>query len=130
MKIRQGFVSNSSSSSFVVRGLRMKIKDLAKQLDIDPNKGDLFNKVYNKFGYAYGKEKVVLESTRYYFSDEDANSADVIVGVTMVDLNDGVVGIIPDVSDLEMRQKIENKIGSIGKAKLQTFIQFVSNDNY
>jgi len=49
MKIRQGFVSNSSSSSFVLVGCQMSDEALAKALNVDTddlydimNGGDLF----------------------------------------------------------------------------------------
>ena len=35
MKIRQGFVSNSSSSSFVVRGVKIPTKEVIKIFNID-----------------------------------------------------------------------------------------------
>lgn len=49
MKIRLGFVSNSSSSSFFGLGLKIDL----------PNDDDLMNKVYRRFAY---KNKTLLRS--------------------------------------------------------------------
>jgi len=132
MKVRSGFVSNSSSSSFIIRGVKLKINNVAKRLGVDPNVAELHEKIYDKFGYSHGIGKVAMESTRCYFDDDGRtyNTADVIVGVRIVDLDDGEVGVIPDPDDSKIRQKIEKKIGSIGDKKLKTYIQFVSNDNF
>lgn len=127
MKIRSGFVSNSSSSSFVIRGAKFKIDDIAKRLGINPNTSDLYEELTCKF--TYGNGKVGIKSTRYYFDTNSGNKEDVIVGVRIADLDDGVVSVIPDVDDIKVKQKIENKIGPINQ-KLKTYIQFVSNDNF
>lgn len=126
MKIRNGFVSNSSSSSFVIRGVKLKIADLAKRLGESPTQTDLFEALSNKFGY--GKGKVNIESTRYYFGGDDCNTADVIVGVLLTDLSDGEVVEIKDPNDTSIKPKIENVIGKVGK--LKTYAQFIGNDNF
>lgn len=131
MKVRNGFVSNSSSSSFVVRGVKLKIDKLAKRLEIDPLAPSLFYKICGKIGCSWGNGKVVVESTKSYFNrNEDIDNMDVIVGVQLVDLDDGVPKVLLDIDDTKIRQRIEKKIGSIEKEKLQTYAQYISNDNF
>jgi len=125
MKIRTGFVSNSSSSSFVLRGVKMKISALAKIFNEDTAQDNLFDKLYDHFGYSGA---VKLESTRQYFDGEDCNTADVIVGVKLITLEDGEVTELKDPNDVKTKEKIEKKIGKV--SKLKTYIQYVSNDNY
>lgn len=125
MKIRNGFVSNSSSSSFVIRGIKMKEKELAKICGIDENADDLFDELYNYFGYGKG---VQIQSTRDFF---DGNSTgEVIIGVDLANLDDGVVKALPEPDDVKIKDKIEKKLGTKINSALRTYIQFVSNDNY
>lgn len=126
MKIRNGFVSNSSSSSFVIRGVKLKIVDVAKRLKEDPTQDDLFDVLSDRFDY--GKGKVNCESARCFFDGESHNTADVIVGVQVADLDDGNVVEIKDPDDIRIRKKIEGKVGKIGN--LKTYAQYISNDNY
>lgn len=105
----------------------MPIADLAKRLGI-PNQGDVFEDLYGVFGYG---KKVQVETTKGYFDNSgDANTADVIVGVSLTNLDDGEVSALKDILDASVQKDIEAKIGPIGKLKLKTFVQFVSNDNY
>lgn len=126
MKIRKGFVSNSSSTSFIIRGVKLEIGEVADRLNIDPTQDNLFKAIYNEFGY--GREKVQCESASDFFDGEDYNKTDVIVGMHFASLDDGVVVEVEDPDDTAIRAKIEEKIGKVGD--LKTYIQFVSNDNY
>ena len=129
MKIRNGFVSNSSSSSFVVRGVKMKEIDLAKILNIDPtdlnDHCDLLSKLYSKIGYG---GEIKLKSTRDFFDGDE--TGEVIVGVEIADLNDGVVEELKDPDDATIKEKIEKKLGTSIAEPLKTYMQYISNDNY
>lgn len=68
MKIRNGFISNSSSSSFVLIGCRISDEDLAKALNVDDT-DDLYD---------------VVNETDLYWDAEDG-----IIGYTIAEGNDG-----------------------------------------
>lgn len=112
--------------------MKLKIADLAKRLLVNPATPELHEELYNKFVGGWGNGKIRVESTRWYFDSDSStyNTADVVVGIQIADLDDGVVGTIPDADDAKIRQKLEAKIGDIGKKKLKTYVQFVSNDNF
>jgi hypothetical protein len=139
MKVRNGFVSNSSSSSFVIRGIKMKETELAKILKIEikeyteedeENGDDLYSELDTKFGYS---GPVQLESTKNYFDrceEEGEGEGEVIVGVSIAELEDGSVTELPEKDDAKIKAKIEKKLKTKIDKPLKTYIQFVSNDNY
>ena len=89
MKIRQGYVSNSSSSSFVIQGIKISNEEFDK---IEKN-------LLNDISY---------KPDRYYFSDDEPTG--VIIGVKGGNMEDGCVTKIKSLTD-EERQKIENSRG-------------------
>ena len=104
MKIRINFVSNSSSTSFVIRGIRIPINiavsvfkaDIAKLLEEDSsyNIQDEYGKLYEAISEY--REDVSVECTRNYFeTDSSKKDTDVIIGINILDANDGVVEEIP-----------------------------------
>ena len=126
MKIRNGFVSNSSSSSFVVRGTRVKKEELAKLLKI--NIKELDWKADNKLSSV--NKEFCTASTRYYFGGKEQD--DIIIGLK-IESNDGKVTEVPDDSmrDVAILETFE-KIGllALREITLSTFFQYISNDNY
>jgi hypothetical protein len=123
MKIRNGFVSNSSSSSFVIRGIKIKEKKLAELLGIyvDDEDENLLEKISDSFPWA---EKLELESTRDACYGDP--TGEVIVGVSIALLEDGEVCEIPDTNDAEIKAKIEKKLGTQIEESLKTYIQYSS----
>jgi len=149
MKIRQGFVSNSSSSSFIIRGIKVNMNDYLKALiaigDIpdpgftpqewkDPHK--VFDEIFMALPYPVKSIKKLglnTQEDKFYFDENNDPVKEIIIGKDRGDLDDGVIGVIPD-NDPQEDLDIENKIKSLNipipkNEVIQTYAQFVSNDN-
>ena len=121
MKIRAGFVSNSSSSSFIIRGVSVNGDVLSELLGI--SKDDLY---YHKIAD--------LECRAYtnYFDDADRKKfTDFIIGKEWGSCADDgdVVEVVDDIERDKGILESLNKLG-IPVTKLSTFFQYISNDNY
>jgi hypothetical protein len=131
MKLRTGFVSNSSSQSFVIRGGVFKISEAMGNLgitDVDNELDDGWSAIYGKLSRL--KSPLKVESNRDFFDGED--TGEVIIGMELCKLSDGVVEEVPD--DLyEIDNTIRSEMAKVGllvPMKLKTYIQYISNDNY
>jgi hypothetical protein len=128
MKVRSGFVSNSSSSSFIMRAVKFEKDELIKALNLSEEE------LENEDGYEFLElisDKVSdfnlrVNSTGNYFGDVNYNT--LIIGKNIGELPDGEVVEIGDSQEDEEILENLNKAGLTGT--LKTYVQMVSNDNY
>jgi hypothetical protein len=131
MKVRAGFVSNSSSSSFIIRGMKMSTDTIIKVLEISQDEIDeVGDDEYELFDFLSSKfeDNFSVEVDGNYFGSRDFST--LIVGESIGSLEDGEVMELVDRTpeeDYVLLKKFEN-LGF--KGELCTYIQMVSNDNY
>lgn len=119
MKIRNGYVSNSSSSSFIINGAKITNEEAEN--------------INNKFSWRDLYDmNISIEQNRKYFSNEEPDGY--IIGVSDQGLDDGDVLELKPLSE-ERKQEIVNKITEclniqIDIENMKTYIQYISNDNY
>lgn len=132
MKIREGFVSNSSSSSFILRGIKLKSEDIIKTLKITPEELEDVDQdeEYEVFEFLSERlEDFDIEVDGNYFGGKDYST--LIVGKSIGSLDDGEVEELTELTEEENKALVD-KFEALGftDINLKTYIQMVSNDNY
>lgn len=136
MKIRNGFVSNSSSSSFVIRGLTIPTKELIEILDIKIEDSTI-DKCELDYYVAYesesikvkelSKDNLELQTIRSFFDGKE--SGEIIIGQHLGHGHDGEVCEIEEPNDTDIIDRLKKHKIPITKP-LRTYMQYISNDNY
>jgi hypothetical protein len=131
MKVRNGFVSNSSSQSFLIRGVLLKYETIGVALGINMEQEDMGDAEYTVRKALKNKSiNLTTRSNRFYFGGE--KTKEMILGMDMDSLDDGVVREITDKEITANDVKIKEELAKINvkPESLSTFIQYISNDNY
>lgn len=133
MKIRNGFVSNSSSSSFILRGAEYTTKELIESLAIESEVQEYIEEddLYEVMEAIRSKLPTGLqvEPTGNMFDSYDYDN--LLVGKDYGYLEDG--GVVElDEHTPESDKEITDQLESVGikSKKLRTYVQMISNDNY
>jgi hypothetical protein len=130
MKIRTGFVSNSSSSSFIIRGSKLATDEIIKTLGISQKEIENLEE-YDLFDFLESKlsNDFDVEIDGNYFDGRDYGT--LVVGKSIGSLEDGEVMEMPESTPQEDKDLLD-KFEALGfKNKvLKTYVQMISNDNY
>ncbi len=145
MKIRSGFVSNSSSSSYIIRGIKVDadkaseiVGEEAIQKDSYPDDYDnkeecRLSAIENALWHRFRDGDLATHRMNYFYYDQIDNDPDkdkFVIGKEVASLNDGEWGELPE-STPETDKEIRDALAELGiTGELKTYAYYLSNDNY
>ena len=131
MKVRNGFVSNSSSSSFIIRGMKLTTDEIIKTLNIPQSEIDELQEDEYELMELLGSkfDGFSVEPDGNFFGGQDYET--LVIGEYVGDLDDGEVMELQEFTP-EDDAKILAKFEALGftDKSLRTYVQMISNDNF
>jgi hypothetical protein len=135
MKCRSGFVSNSSSSSFVMVGIKVPVKKLHELLGLEYEPSEeldtytIQKELKDKF-----KCDFKIESCDNFFNRDD-KSHEVVIGKSHCTIDDGCVCDITPSEEFKdsVAQEIDRLDicdNPVTAKDLSIYVQYISNDNF
>jgi hypothetical protein len=145
MKVRNGFVSNSSSSSFVIRGVSVSFKEAVKMFKVNlksetfvesEERGDYWfdtfaDEVYKQFPK---KSKLEIHTTAYSdsmtgYDNEDPKEHPVVIGYDIGEICQNALQEVPTIKEAKEKELLRelNELpfkNLIHDHDLKTFAQF------
>jgi len=130
MKVRNGFVSNSSSSSFVLRGAKFSVSQILEALNMSKDELVELDDGYDIYEFFEEKlESFAVEVDGNFFGGQDYNTF--IIGESIGSLEDGDVTELKEYTQEENEQLLKKfEEAGFNDVSLRTYAQMVSNDNY
>jgi len=139
MKTRNGFVSNSSSQSWIVRGMVVNLSDIEDILQIEADERRPSNSIRKAIMEKFPETKIsewessinVWENMNWFRSSDGDSCESLIIGRSIGGPEDGDWEIIPEHDDNELLELLAKILSlKVTEIELNTYFRYISTDNY